>query len=575
MSEKKEKLNSETLLIIITFFSILITINIIIPSIMSFFDLNSRLLFIYSFTTVLMISIIILIVIDLIFLVEKKNYPLISFITTALIISVFLLLAYCFLFDLFDVFYVWNYSESTLHPIYKFVAIWAGPEGSLLTWIVCNFIFISFFRIKNKNKDDSVFIGAIIISLTVSITFMAILIFLDPFKIVHPTIFPLGRGLSPILRSPYMIIHPIFVFLGYAVFLIPFSVIISEIISKNSKLKTPYSKSYFDFTMRFGWLVISLGIGIGAYWASLASGWGRYWGWDPVETVSLIPWFLSTAFFHAKIAKTENKYLIKFNVLLIFLSMIFSTLITRGGGLNSIHSFAGGEALIIWVAIIGIIILAFSLYIIYNILNQIIEEYKDTRKLFNYLSYIFLVAFVFICTIGLMMPTFSYFLSYYTGSDIIYIGASYYSVIGLVLAAGLAISLIFCSLINHVKIKWISLLIIIGFIFFGIVSLIIFLINPNMFINPVISIYLISIFSTIYNILKNFTFKNGAKNFFKINSKNVIHLGLSLLLIGTLVSNWFLIQSIFFISGFFILISGIFPSIIVIFIVKNVPETKQ
>jgi cytochrome c-type biogenesis protein CcsB len=51
----------------------------------------------------------------------------------------------------------------------------------------------------------------------------------------------------------------------------------------------------------FGFLFLSVGIITGAVWAH--SAWGRYWGWDPKETWSLITWFVYATLLHARMMR--------------------------------------------------------------------------------------------------------------------------------------------------------------------------------------------------------------------------------------------------------------------------------
>ncbi|KKL27426.1 hypothetical protein LCGC14_2385270, partial [marine sediment metagenome] len=278
-------------------------INIIIPLFLNLVDFDLKITIISILGNLLILSTIGLTIVDLsILLLKKKNYILLSSLNMGLTISSFLLLEYCFLSNFFDILYVWSYSEKSLPIIYKIVAIWAGESGSIMTWMMFNSIAIFFFRIKNQDKDDIVFIRSVIISLIISTVFLVILLFLNPFKVETPIISPNGRGLNPLLISPFMIWHPFFTFVAYATFLIPFTVVISEALTRDSKLLNSYQQKFFDFSLKFGWLVFSLSIGFGAYWAKIALvPWGRYWGWDPVETVSIIPWFFISAYFHTKI----------------------------------------------------------------------------------------------------------------------------------------------------------------------------------------------------------------------------------------------------------------------------------
>ena len=547
-------------------------INIIIPLFLNLVEFDLKITIISILGNLLILSTIGLTIVDLsILLLKKKNYILLSSLNMGLTISSFLLLEYCFLSNFFDILYVWSYSEKSLPIIYKIVAIWAGESGSIMTWMMFNSIAIFFFRIKNQDKDDIVFIRSVIISLIISTVFLVILLFLNPFKVETPIISPNGRGLNPLLISPFMIWHPFFTFVAYATFLIPFTVVISEALTRDSKLLNSYQQKFFDFSLKFGWLVFSLSIGFGAYWAKIALvPWGRYWGWDPVETVSLVPWFFVSAYFHTKIFQKKNPLLVKINVVLIFLSIIFSTLITRGGGLSSLHAFAGATELVVWVVIVGSLLVIGSLYIIYIMLDYLFEEYRNHKLFFDYLSYIFLISLAFVCIFGLLIPPFTHFLSNYLPINVIFIRTDYYILSTIVLASGLAISLIFCSLWEYFEIKWITLAIIVGVsIWLGIIAFT-FVFTLGIWFNPLMIIFFMSIFASLFKLTKNFKIRKGFKYFFRLNSKTIIHAGISFILVGFLIPpNFEIFQDIFFISGFILLMIGIVPSILISFLPKK------
>jgi len=491
-------------------------------------------------------------------------------------ISFFLLLEYCFLNDYFDIIYVWSYSKTTLPLIYKFVAIWAGEAGSIMTWMVFNTIVIFFYRLKNQNRDDFVFILSTIISLLISLIFLIILFTYNPFQAATPFIFPNGLGLNSLLISPFMIWHPLFTFIAYAIFLIPFTVSIIRMLKPNLSLQNSYQKSFYDISLKFGWLVLTLSIGLGAYWAKIALTWGRYWGWDPVEIVSLIPWFFSTAYFHTITFKKNNSKLVKINVILIFLSIIFSTLITRGGGLTSLHAFTGESNLIIWALVIGLIVVVFSLYVIYETINSLSENYKKTRLFLDYLSYLSLFMLAFVCIFGLFISPLTYFLSLFSNINILYVGTDYFILTTLILASVLATSLVFCSLYGTYKLKVIAFILVIGGIVQTTLSFVIFSIF-GVWINPVISIFIVALLSSILKLIKDFNKNAGLKQYFRINSKTYVHIGLSLILIGTLIDpEVWIFQDIFFISGFIFFMSGIIPSIFIYFFLRrNILKSKS
>ncbi|MEJ2293608.1 MAG: cytochrome c biogenesis protein CcsA [Candidatus Lokiarchaeota archaeon] len=543
--------------------SIILALGIVLPIFSNLIEHNVRVLFLQLLGNMLVITPIIVLIIDIIFLLYfKQNHIVFPLITASLSVSAFLLLEFCFLNNLYDFVYVWSYSDSTLPTVYKMVAIWAGEEGSILTWMVFNSIVILFYRIKSV-KNDQVFKWSVLISLVISIIFYIILSSLNLFKVEIPVLFPNGRGLNPDLMSPYMIWHPFFTFIAYAVFLIPFTISLVELIKPDLKLQGEYQRSFYDTILKLGWLVLSVSIGLGAYWAKITFTWGRYWGWDPVEVVSLIPWLLATAYFHNVIFRKKEKSLVKINVAMIFLSIIYATLITRGGGLSSLHAFTGSAELAIWVIIIGAILTVLSLYIIYKVLNYILEEYRKVKSFFDYLSYFFLSGLAFVCLFGLFLPPFTSFLSSFLFINPIFINSNYYIFSTLILAIGLGISLTCCSLIEYYNVKKIILAISLTFIIQLVISLFL-LYTDEIRINPLIAIYYLAFGSSLFKLMKNLQFYRIPSKFFRTNSKTIIHLGISSLLIGTLINQSYgAFLDFFYIFGFFILLFGIIPSIII------------
>ena len=128
---------------------------------------------------------------------------------------------------------------------------------------------------------------------------------------LSPNISDQIQPLMPALKSNWLIAHVIACFLGYAPFAISFGVSVMYLFMKkdlNQKSRLP---SYFlrpgmleDLNQQlimFGFLFLTIGIITGAVWAN--SAWGRYWGWDPKETWSLITWFIYATVLHSKMMR--------------------------------------------------------------------------------------------------------------------------------------------------------------------------------------------------------------------------------------------------------------------------------
>jgi cytochrome c-type biogenesis protein CcmF len=148
-----------------------------------------------------------------------------------------------------------------------------------------------------------------------------------------------GNGLNPLLENVGMIIHPPPLFIGYAGFTIPFAFAIAALITK--RLDNEWVKTIRSWTL-LSWLMLGIGIIIGMWWAYVELGWGGYWGWDPVENSSLMPWLTGTALLHTIIIQSRRGMLKVWNIVLIVLTFdlcIFGTYITRSDILSSVHKF--------------------------------------------------------------------------------------------------------------------------------------------------------------------------------------------------------------------------------------------
>ncbi len=128
---------------------------------------------------------------------------------------------------------------------------------------------------------------------------------------LSPNISDRIQPLIPALKSNWLIAHVITCFIGYAAFAVAFGVSIMylaklrETEGRGGLLSLfPRLTDLDELTHQlvlFGFLFLSAGIITGAVWAN--SAWGRYWGWDPKETWSLITWFVYLALMHARLMR--------------------------------------------------------------------------------------------------------------------------------------------------------------------------------------------------------------------------------------------------------------------------------
>jgi cytochrome c-type biogenesis protein CcmF len=240
----------------------------------------------------------------------------------------------------FSLAYILHHSNVNLPGPYKFAVLWSGQEGSLLFWSMLLATYGLVLRLRNKVDTKLIAFASVIIS-AVQVFFLLLNNFAaNPFSIVQGTIPPDGNGLNPLLQYPEMVIHPPMLYLGYVGFTVPFAFALGALI-----MKYPGEK-WIHITRRWTmvtWAFLSCGIVLGAHWAYYVLGWGGYWGWDPVENASLLPWLTGTAFLHSVMMQEKRGMLKVWNMWLIFSTFmlaIFGTFLTRSGVVSSVHAFA-------------------------------------------------------------------------------------------------------------------------------------------------------------------------------------------------------------------------------------------
>ena len=240
----------------------------------------------------------------------------------------------------FSIAYILHHSNRDLPWPYKLATLWSGQEGSLLFWALLLSTYGLVLRLRHKT-DERLFAHASVIIAAVQVFFLLLLNFAaKPFALMEGSIPADGNGLTPLLQYPEMVIHPPMLYLGYVGFTVPFAFALAALI-----MKYPGEK-WIHITRRWTmvtWGFLTVGIFLGMHWAYNVLGWGGYWGWDPVENASVMPWFTGTAFLHSVMMQEKRGMLKTWNMWLIFstfLLAIFGTFLTRSGVVNSVHAFA-------------------------------------------------------------------------------------------------------------------------------------------------------------------------------------------------------------------------------------------
>ncbi|RZD38097.1 MAG: hypothetical protein CXT75_02190 [Methanobacteriota archaeon] len=266
---------------------------------------------------------------------SKRNFDSLLYTVLGIHSISLIILVYYFLITDLRFAYVSDYSSEDLSIGYKLAGVWAGRDGTLLIWSWATIASIVSERRLCKEEDSQKEITTLI-ACVLLLALTIIQLYINPFErneIIPDT----GKGLNPLLLSPYMIIHPPIVFLSYGMIALLYSSGMSYLITKN--------KNWNETIKRWGrasWIGMSLALVLGGYWAYVTLGWGGYWAWDPVETAGLLPWLAMTSLLHTSVmSRRKNNYKI-LGPLLAMLSLILVLLesfVTRGGIWSSVHSF--------------------------------------------------------------------------------------------------------------------------------------------------------------------------------------------------------------------------------------------
>jgi len=268
--------------------------------------------------------------------VARQTYWLMTF---AVVVASGILL-YLLLSHDYRLHYVWAYSDNLLPLHFLISTFWAGQEGSFLLWVLCGALLglplIHFARAYESR-------AMIFYNLTV-LSLIMLLLKQDPFRFhegLTAAMIPMdGQGLNPLLQNPWMVIHPPVMFVGYASLAVPFAFAMAAL----------WMRRYDEWTkVSLPWVLLSFvtmgtAIMLGGYWAYETLGWGGYWGWDPVENASLVPWLVTGALAHGMLLQRGRKRFRRLNLVLAvaaYILVVYATFLTRSGVLGdfSVHSF--------------------------------------------------------------------------------------------------------------------------------------------------------------------------------------------------------------------------------------------
>ena len=466
---------------------------------------------------------------------EKLNVKIVplTFLQFIFVLISFLGLIISFINSDFSNETVFNHSHSTKPLFYKISGTWGNHEGSLLLWLLVLTSFIFIFILKSSRQpvqyriltllfQQIIIIGFFIFSLKTS----------SPFNYIYP-IPDEGLGLNPILQDPALAIHPPILYLGYVGTSIIFSSSLSALTV--NYISKEWAKHIKEWVLT-SWVFLTLGILLGSIWAYYELGWGGFWFWDPVENVSLMPWFALTTLIHCILVLEKRSQLTSWVVILSIATFTLSmsgTFLVRSGVLNSVHTFANDpeRGLFILVFLFSLIFLSLFVFIFFhkkevNFNNSFSLISKETSILINNW---FMMYFLSVVLIGTVYPIFLDVIS----SEKISIGPPFYHklIIPFLIPFLLAMAI-------GPKLKWIKsglpdkLYLIVFFILSVLLSI---FIVKKLKIEFLINSVLISfVFYLFFITLRDFFIKKSSSF-----SQNITHFGFSLFLLSIIFNNLF------------------------------------
>ena len=271
--------------------------------------------------------------------------------------------------------YVYEVSNRAAPLFYRVTALWGGQSGSLLfwSWLMALFASLALFRRWGSLRTLAPYVIAIT-SVTVAF-FIGLTVFVaNPFEQLAG-VPPDGRGLNPLLRHFGMAIHPPLLYIGFVAFVIPYAFAMAALFTRRTDHMWIRATRRWTLT---AWIFLSLGLLLGGWWAYDVLGWGGYWGWDPVENASLIPWLVGTAYLHSVMMQESRGMLKRWNMALIILTfalVIEGTFLTRSGVLSSVHSFAQSAIGPLFLGFIAIMF-AISFYLFIDRWNDLRSDHQ-------------------------------------------------------------------------------------------------------------------------------------------------------------------------------------------------------
>jgi len=257
-----------------------------------------------------------------------------------LVVVAFAALVAVFVSSDMSVLLVVDNSHSLKPLIYKIAGTWGNHEGSMLLWVMVLGIAGAFVALAERSLDAKTLTATLGAQALIALGFYAYLAFAsNPFTRINPAPAD-GNGLNPLLQDPGLAFHPPTLYLGYVGLSVAFSFAVGALVTR--QVGPRFARAMRPWALG-AWILLTIGITAGSYWAYYELGWGGWWFWDPTENASLMPWLAATALLHSVTVLATRDGLRAWTIMLAVVAFSMSmvgTFLVRSGVLVSVHAFA-------------------------------------------------------------------------------------------------------------------------------------------------------------------------------------------------------------------------------------------
>jgi cytochrome c-type biogenesis protein CcmF len=270
----------------------------------------------------------------------RRQIRAVAVVQGGLTLTAFAMLVLVFATSDMSVALVFENSHSAKPFIYKIAGTWGNHEGSMLLWVTILAVAGAFMALFSRRTSERTLIAGLGSQAFLALGFYAfLLIASNPFARLFPAP-PDGQGLNPLLQDPGLAFHPPTLYLGYVGLSVAFSLAVGALLA--GEVDSRLGRAMRPWVLA-AWVLLTLGITAGSYWAYYELGWGGYWFWDPVENASLMPWLAATALLHSINVLAARGALKAWTMMLAVIAFSMSmvgTFLVRSGILTSVHAFA-------------------------------------------------------------------------------------------------------------------------------------------------------------------------------------------------------------------------------------------